>query len=155
MKIDGEWVTAEGTTLGADNGIGVAASLAVLEDDSLVHGPLELLFTVDEETGLNGARELSSDFIEGRILLNLDSEEENAFTISCAGGADTETVLPITRSGSPGGTALKVSLSGLRGGHSGIDIHTGRGNAIQLLVRMLSDADVPFQLIGLEGGSNL
>ena len=153
VKIDGEWVTAEGTTLGADNGIGVAASLAVLEDDSLVHGPLELLFTVDEETGLNGARELSSDFIEGRILLNLDSEEENAFTISCAGGADTETVLPITRSGSPGGTALKVSLSGLRGGHSGIDIHTGRGNAIQLLVRMLSDADVPFQLIGLEGGS--
>ena len=153
VKIEDDWVTAEGTTLGADNGIGAAAALAVLEDDTLVHGPLELLFTVDEETGLNGARELSPDFIKGRILLNLDSEEENAFTISCAGGADTETILPVKRSDGDGSTPLKVSLSGLRGGHSGIDIHTGRGNAIQLLARMLFDVDIPFRLIGLEGGS--
>ena len=153
VQIDGEWVTANGTTLGADNGIGAAAALALLEDNTVVHGPLELLFTTDEETGLNGARELSSDFLKGRILLNLDSEEEGSFTISCAGGADSEITLPVQRKSASGGTALKVGLTGLRGGHSGIDIHTGRGNAIQLLARMLFKLDVPFSLIDLEGGS--
>ena len=153
VQIDGDWVTAKGTTLGADNGIGVAAGLALLEDDSVVHGPLELLFTTDEETGLNGARELTPDFIQGRILLNLDSEEEGAFTVSCAGGADSLTTLPIKRKSSADGEALKVSFTGLRGGHSGIDIHTGRGNAVQLLARMLNDVETDFDLIGLEGGS--
>ena len=152
-QIEGDWVTAKGTTLGADNGIGLAASLAILEDDTIVHGPLELLFTTDEETGLNGARELPSDFLQGRILLNLDSEEEGAFTISCAGGADSDVTLPVQRKASTGGTILKIALTGLRGGHSGIDIHTGRGNAVQLLARMLYDVDVNFDLINLEGGS--
>lgn len=153
VQIEGEWVTAKGTTLGADNGIGLAAALAVLEDASIVHGPLELLFTTDEETGLNGAREIQPDFLKGRILLNLDSEEEGAFTISCAGGADSDTTLPIRRKASSGGEVLKIGLIGLRGGHSGIDIHTGRGNAIQLLARMLFNLDIPFELIDLEGGS--
>ena len=153
VQIDGEWVTANGTTLGADNGIGVAAALALLEEKSIVHGPLELLFTVDEETGLNGAQELQPDFLQGRILLNLDSEEEGSFTISCAGGADSEITLPMKRKTSTGGTVRKITLAGLRGGHSGIDIHTGRGNAVQLLARMLFNLGVPFDLIDLEGGS--
>lgn len=151
--IEGDWVTANGTTLGADNGIGLAAALVLTEDESVKHGPLELLFTVDEETGLNGARELPPDFLEGRILLNLDSEEEGAFTISCAGGADSEIVLPLDRKDSTGGTRLRIGLVGLRGGHSGIDIHAGRGNAVQLLARLLRSCDAPFELIDLEGGS--
>ncbi len=153
VQLDGEWVTAKGTTLGADNGIGVAAGLAILEDDSIVHGPLEILLTVDEETGLNGAAALESDFLKGRILLNLDSEEEGAFSIGCAGGGDSEITLPVKRASEAKGSVQKIGISGLRGGHSGIDIHTGRGNAIQLLARMLFDIDVPFQLIDLEGGS--
>lgn len=153
VMIDGEWVTADGTTLGADNGIGLAAALAVLEDDSVEHGPLELLCTTDEETGLNGARELSPDFLDGRILLNLDSEEEGAFTISCAGGADSDVTLPLKRESAGGGTGLKIALKGLRGGHSGIDIHTGRGNATQLLARILLDVNVDFKCVSLVGGS--
>ena len=153
VMIDGDWVTANGTTLGADNGIGVAASLAVLEDKDLVHGPLEMLFTTDEETGLNGANSLKSDFLKGRILLNLDSEEEGEFSIGCAGGADSEMKLPIRRGGGKGDKALKITLAGLRGGHSGIDIHTGRGNAVQLLARMLYKLDCPYQLSTLEGGN--
>jgi len=153
VQIDGDWITAIGTTLGADNGIGLATALAVLEDDSVVHGPLELLFTTDEETGLNGARELPSDFLDGRILLNLDSEEEGAFTISCAGGADSDVILSIDRTSSSGGLVFKIGLLGLRGGHSGIDIHTGRGNAIQLLARMLFDVEANFELVDLIGGS--
>jgi dipeptidase D len=152
-RIEGEWVTAEGTTLGADNGIGVAAALAVLEDSDVVHGPLELLFTTDEETGLNGANSLTSDFLKGRILLNLDSEEEGAFSIGCAGGADSDISLPVKREKAAGGDAYKIALSRLRGGHSGIDIHTGRGNAVQLLARMLFGLEVPFRLVGLEGGN--
>jgi len=151
--VEKEWVTADGTTLGADNGIGMAAALAVLEDTQLVHGPLELLFTTDEETGLNGANGLQPDFVKGRILLNLDSEEEGAFSIGCAGGGDTDISLPLSRAKEKKGLYLKVMLSGLRGGHSGIDIHTGRGNAIQLLARMLFEADAAFELVHLEGGS--
>lgn len=150
--VDGEWVTAQGTTLGADNGIGMATALAVMDDD-IVHGPLELLFTTDEETGLNGAQGLKSDFLEGRILLNLDSEEEGAFSIGCAGGGDSETLLPISREKSAVGSGFKIMLSGLRGGHSGIDIHTGRGNATQLLARMLYQLEPSVQLVNIEGGS--
>ncbi len=153
VEIDGEWVTAKGTTLGADNGIGVAAALAVLEDDSFTHGPLEFLFTVDEETGLTGANAIEPDFLRGKTLLNLDSEEEGAFFVGCAGGGDSEISLPISRKSSSEGKLLEVVLTGLRGGHSGIDIHTGRGNAVQLLAGMLFNLDVPFELIGLEGGS--
>lgn len=152
LVIDGEWITANGTTLGADNGIGMAAALAVLEDKEMVHGPLELLFTTDEETGLNGANGLKPDFLKGRILLNLDSEEEGEFSIGCAGGADSEISLQIARE-QTAGSFLKISLSGLRGGHSGIDIHTGRGNAVQLLARLLYKLEAPFKLATLEGGN--
>ncbi len=117
------WIKASGTTLGADNGIGVAALLAVMEADDLVHGPLELLFTVDEETGLTGAVALDPQAIalQGRQLLNLDSEEEHAVTIGCAGGAITRIVLPLEKAAVPeGSTVLDLRLSGLKGGHSGM-----------------------------------
>ncbi len=151
--VDGEWVTANGTTLGADNGIGMAAALAAAEDASVTHGPIELLFTTDEETGLNGANALKPDFLKGRILVNLDSEEEGTFFIGCAGGGDTEMTLQLQRNVSNKSRVLRVTLKGLRGGHSGIDIHTGRGNAIQLLARMLFDLTADFDLISLDGGS--
>jgi dipeptidase D len=150
---DGEWMKARGTTLGADNGMGIAAALAVIEDKNCVHGPLELLFTVDEETGLNGAAGLTPGELRGRILLNLDSEEEGVFFIGCAGGADTDIALPIARKSSSKGEAVKVILSGLRGGHSGLDINSGRGNALQLLARLLFRTKVPFDLVHLEGGN--
>lgn len=153
VLIEDGWVTADGTTLGADNGIGLAASLAVAEDSDCVHGPLELLFTTDEETGLNGANGIQPDFLEGRILLNLDSEEEGEFSIGCAGGADSEISLPVSRSAAAQGSTLCIKLAGLKGGHSGIDIHKGRGNATQLLARMLFETDVPFSLVSIEGGS--
>ena len=152
LVLDGEWLKASGTTLGADNGVGLAAALAVLEDDSLVHGPIECLFTMDEETGLNGAQGLDPSLLSGRFLLNLDSEEEGAFFIGCAGGGDTELILSVGRK-SASGKAVTVELKGLRGGHSGIDINTGRGNAIQLLARILVEIDVPFDLVSLDGGS--
>jgi dipeptidase D len=135
---DGEYVKATGTTLGSDNGIGVAAMLAVMEDPELVHGPLEMLFTIDEETGLTGAAGLAGDMLEGRLLINLDSEEEGVLTIGCAGGADSHAYLPLSKSSSAAGSrALRVRLSGLKGGHSGIDIHLQRGNAVRLLCRAL------------------
>jgi dipeptidase D len=153
VKLTDGWVQASGTTLGADNGVGMAAALAVLEDKNLVHGPLELLFTADEETGLNGAGGLKPGSLKGRILLNLDSEEEDAFFIGCAGGADSDITLKIKRAARAAGRRLNVTLSGLRGGHSGLDIHTGRGNAVQLLARMLFDMETPFTLVSLEGGN--
>ncbi len=151
--VEDGWVTATGTTLGADNGIGMAAALAVMDDKDAIHGPLELLFTTDEETGLNGANSLQPGFLKGRILLNLDSEEEGAFSIGCAGGADSEIVLSVKRENAPGGTGYKIMLSGLRGGHSGIDIHTQRGNATQLLARLLYQLKPSVQLVSIEGGS--
>ncbi len=149
------WVEAQGTTLGADNGIGLAACLAVMEDKSLVHGPLEFLFTVDEETGLTGANKIQKGFLKGKRLLNLDSEEEGAFTIGCAGGADSEIALPLSRKGRASGKLFQLKLFGLRGGHSGLDINQGRGNAIKLLARMLREAldEVRFDLISIEGGN--
>lgn len=151
----GEWIAAKGTTLGSDNGIGVAAALAVMEDDSLVHGPLEFLFTVDEETGLTGATKIKPDFLQGKILLNLDSEDEGVFTIGCAGGADTEIALPLQRKKEVEGELFRLKLFGFRGGHSGIDIHKGRGNAIKLLARMLWQVSKTtwFELAGMEGGN--
>lgn len=137
LKLEGEWLTAKGTTLGADNGIGVAASLAVLEDDTIMHGPLELLFTVDEETGLTGAGYLKPDFLKGRKYLNLDSEEEGVFTIGCSGGADSIMHLPAKKVATPAARVVRVKVSGLKGGHSGLDINEGRGNAIKILTRTL------------------
>jgi len=153
---EGPYLKATGTTLGADNGIGVAAMLAILDDTDLSHGPLELLFTVDEETGLTGASALAPDLLQGRRLINLDSEEENAVYIGCAGGAESVLTLPL-RSGTPPPDAdsVEVRLQGLLGGHSGGDIHLGRGNAIKLLARLLHGAalDEPFALAGFEGGN--
>ncbi len=137
---DGSWLKAEGTTLGADNGIGVAAMLALMEDDELAHGPLEFLFTVDEETGLTGAKELPTDVLESRYLINLDSEEDGVITIGCAGGGDTRTHVPLECVDVTGGSGLQVVVSGLKGGHSGVDIHLQRGNAIRILSRALSVA---------------
>ncbi len=151
----GDWISAKGTTLGSDNGIGLAAALALMEDDSLVHGPLEFLFTVDEETGLTGATKISQDFLQGKILLNLDSEDEGSFTIGCAGGADSEIHLPLKRKDETGGEPFRLKLFGLRGGHSGIDIDQGRGNAIKLLARMLWQADKKssFAMASIKGGN--
>jgi len=134
---DDAWLMADGTTLGADNGIGVAAMLALMEDKMLVHGPLEFLFTVDEETGLTGAKQLPTDVLNSRYLINLDSEEDGVITIGCAGGGDTRTYLPIQRGEEAEGKGLAIEVRGLKGGHSGVDIHLQRGNAIQILSRML------------------
>lgn len=155
---DGEWVKATGTTLGADNGIGAATLLAVLDADDLVHGPLELLFTVDEETGLTGALDLDPAALDlkGRLLLNLDSEEEGTVTVGCAGGSTSLLTLPLESAPAPHGTvALDVKLSGLKGGHSGMEIHLQRGNASKLLARVLFAAvqQAPFHLAAFSGGN--
>ncbi|WP_265942298.1 aminoacyl-histidine dipeptidase [Dechloromonas sp. A34] len=151
-----DWLAAEGTTLGADNGIGVALILAVLEDKSLVHGPLEALLTVDEEAGMGGARGLATGVLQGSQMLNLDTEEWGEFYLGCAGGLDVN----VERAGSaeplPAGyQAWQISLRGLRGGHSGVNIHEERGNAIKLLVRVLRELETrfPLRLAGLLGGS--
>lgn len=136
--MDGEYLKADGTTLGSDNGIGVAAMLAIMEATDLVHGPMEFLFTIDEETGLTGAGGLDPALLSAKQLLNLDSEEEGALTVGCAGGADTDLRLTLETLAPPANaTAHKVKLFGLNGGHSGIDIHLQRGNAVQLLARMI------------------
>jgi dipeptidase D len=155
---DGDWVKATGTTLGADNGIGAATLLAVLDSDDLVHGPLELLFTVDEETGLTGALDLDPVALglQGRLLLNLDSEEEGTVTVGCAGGSTSRLTLPLEVAPAPHGTAaLNVRLSGLKGGHSGMEIHLQRGNASKLLARVLFAAvqQTPFHLASFAGGN--
>ncbi len=153
---DGEWITANGTTLGADNGIGAAAMLAVMESKDVVHGPLELLFTIDEETGLTGASGLDDSMLEGRILLNLDSEEDGVIYIGCAGGRDTEFFLKRdSQAPTSGFVPVKVLVTGLQGGHSGLNIHEGRGNAIKLLTRMLWNLreTVDFQLAEIDGGN--
>jgi len=151
---DGEWLHARGTTLGADNGIAVAAALALLSDDSIEHPPLEALFTVDEESGLIGASKLDPELIRGRILLNLDSEEEGIFYVGCAGGQNTEGWFPVQRESAGSGVAATIAVKGLRGGHSGSEIHEGRGNAVALGARLLwrAAAKVPFRLYELSGG---
>lgn len=136
--IDGDFVKAKGTTLGADNGIGVAMGMAAMTDKSVAHPPLELLLTVDEETGLTGANKLATDLLNAKILINLDSEEEDAFTIGCAGGINTIGRFKYISDELPTeSVAYSLAVKGLMGGHSGINIHEGRGNAIALLVRIL------------------
>jgi dipeptidase D len=152
---DGEWITAADTTLGADNGIAIAYAM-VMAEDTIDRPALELLFTVDEETGLNGAKELPPDFIDGRILINLDSEDEGIFTIGCAGGIDTRITLPFSAKTVPEKKApYRLSVGKLRGGHSGIDIHKGRGNANKILARLLTaiSDQTPLRLSALKGGS--
>lgn len=136
--VDGDWVKARGTTLGADNGIGMAAALATLVDEEIKHGPLEALFTVNEEIGLEGAEHLGKDMISGKILINLDSEDDGEIFIGCAGGIDTTAVFQYKRSASPANfTYFKVSVSGLLGGHSGSDINVGRANANKVIARFI------------------
>ncbi len=138
--VDGGWVTADGTTLGADNGIGAAAILAVLEDDTLAHGPLEALFTATEETGMDGAFGLKAGLLQGDILLNLDSETEGELYVGCAGGLDANIVFDYTPAPMPaeGYEAMRLTVKGLKGGHSGIQIVTQRANANKLLFRLLN-----------------
>lgn len=154
-QIDGDYLKATGTTLGADNGIGVAAMLAIMSDNSLEHGPLEFLFTIDEETGLTGAQGLGNDLLKGRQLLNLDTEEENSLCIGCAGGGDTRVTVAIKRIAKPAGTVgLQFKLTGLKGGHSGCDIHMQKGNAVKLMVRALyaCSEKMKFNIVDIAGG---
>lgn len=152
----GGWLVAPETTLGADNGMGVALILAALEADDFAHGPLEALFTVDEEAGMGGARGLATEALRGRLMLNLDTEAWGEFYLGCAGGMDVN----VDRQGAadavpPDHAVLRIDVRGLRGGHSGVDIHEERGNAIKLLVRILRqiETSIPLRLAAFEGGS--
>ncbi|MCP4132952.1 MAG: aminoacyl-histidine dipeptidase [bacterium] len=154
--IDDEWVTAHETTLGGDNGIGVAAIMAILESGSMEHGPLEALFTVDEETGMTGVFALKQDFLSGDILINLDSEEEGELYIGCAGGIDTLVKFPVSEEKIPRSfKAFRISLTGLKGGHSGVDIGLGRSNAIKLVNRFFWEIckEIDLRIASIEGGN--
>ena len=154
--IDGDWVKAKGTTLGADNGLGVAAIMAVLEANDLKHGPLEALITKDEETGMYGAFGLKPGTVNGEILLNLDSEDEGELYIGCAGGMDVTATLEYKEvAPEEGDIAVKVTLKGLRGGHSGLEINEGRANANKLLVRFVREAVASYEarLVSWDGGN--
>jgi len=154
-RIDGEWVTANGTTLGADNGIGVAAAMAVLESTTLKHGPIEALFTIDEETGMTGAFGLKPGLLEGDILINMDSEDEGELYVGCAGGIDVSAFKSYKEEDAPAGyKAYLVLAEGLKGGHSGIDIPLGRANANKILFRFLmqAEADLKIRLSEASGG---
>jgi len=149
------WVTADGTTLGADNGIAVAMALAVMESKTIEHGPLEALFTIDEESALTGALELDSSIVDGTILFNIDSEEEGIFYIGCAGGVTTIGNMKVEEEATPGGHAsYKLQITGFKGGHSGAEIHEGRGNAVSVGARILRDINskTPIQLHQINGG---
>lgn len=148
-------ITANGTTLGADNGIAVATCLAIMADKGLDHGPLEFLFTIDEETGLTGANNLQPGFVESRILINLDSEEEGTLYVGCAGGKDTTGSWKIATEPAPAGSvAVQVSVRGLKGGHSGLEIDKGRGNAVKILARTLTViARSGARLAAIQGGN--
>lgn len=154
--VDGEWLRANGTTLGADNGIGVAAELAILASDDIEHGPVECLFTIDEETGLTGAKAIQEGFITGNILLNLDSEDEGEIFMGCAGGKDTQaTFVYEPRNTNPNMHYFVINIAGLNGGHSGGEIHKGLGNANKILVRFLYllSQSVDFALCEIDGGN--
>lgn len=156
LKIEDQWVKAEGTTLGADDGIGVAAMLAILDDPNINHGPLECLFTIDEETGLTGAFELSPGFFSGKTLINLDSEDEGELFIGCAGGIDTQATFTFEHKKPAGnGRAYTIGITGLKGGHSGDEIHLGLGNAIRIMTDFLLEASRLFDagVHRFEGGN--
>ena len=137
MYVDGDWVKAKGTTLGADNGIGVASIMTLLASTDIPHPALEALFTIDEETGMTGALELKGGLLDGQILLNLDTEADNELTIGCAGGVDVTGNGTYEQVAAKGGNAFKISVKGLTGGHSGAEIHLGRANANKLMNRIL------------------
>lgn len=144
-RIDQGWVKANGTTLGADNGIGVAAAMAALTDPKVVHGPLEALFTIDEETGMTGAKNLKKGLLKGEILINMDSEDEGELYVGCAGGVDVSATRSYKQEKTPAGmTAYKLTVKGLRGGHSGLDIHLGKANSNKLMFRFFQQAEHDF-----------
>ena len=149
--IDGDWVKAKGTTLGADNGIGAASIMAVLQSDSIQHGPFEALFTIDEETGMTGAINLEGGLLNGKILLNTDTEDEGELCIGCAGGVDTTATWEYAQE-KVTGEGFRISVTGLRGGHSGVDIALGRGNANKIMNRVLASLD-GVRIGSLIGGS--
>lgn len=154
--IDGDWVKAKGTTLGSDNGIGLASTLAVLESDNIAHPPLEVLLTMTEETGMDGALHLRRNWLQSDILINTDTEEVGEIYIGCAGGINANLSIPIQWENNTFEQSIQLTLKGLRGGHSGCDIHTGRANAIKVMARVLAKLPQntsPFQLAEIRGGS--
>ncbi|MFK8038016.1 MAG: aminoacyl-histidine dipeptidase [Crocinitomicaceae bacterium] len=153
--IDGDWVKAKGTTLGADNGMGVASAMTLLSSNDITHPPLECLFTIDEETGMTGAKKLDGSLLSGQFLLNLDTEDDDEISIGCAGGIDTNTKYSYqTESPKPNSSAIQINLKGLKGGHSGMDIHLGRGNANLLLNRLIYELSegLTIQIATFKGG---
>jgi dipeptidase D len=154
---DGDWLTADGTTLGADDGVAIAAMMALVEDESIPHGPLELLMTVAEEVGLEGANAVDGSALTGSAMINLDSEEDGVLTVGCAGSTDTWVRVEAARDAvTPGAVTLSLAAGGGLGGHSGSEIHLGRANAIKVLGRVLREAHatVPFRLVSLDGGKS-
>lgn len=155
MYIDGDWVKARGTTLGADNGLGVASIMTILASDDIPHPAIDALFTIDEETGMTGAIALQGGMLQGKILLNLDTEDDDELTIGCAGGIDVTATGSYKEESLPAGyVGRKITVKGLTGGHSGMDIHRGRGNANKLMNRLLWTAahEVGIRIAGIEGG---
>lgn len=154
MMIDGDWVTADGTTLGADNGLGVAAIMSVLESETIQHPAIEALFTIDEETGMTGAMGLQAGYLNGEILLNLDTEEDDEIDIGCAGGIDVTAGTTYNEVSTPSNTSgFKISVTGLNGGHSGMDIHKGLGNANKIMNRILFELKDLIRINEVDGGS--
>jgi len=155
MFVEGDWVKANGTTLGADNGIGVASIMALLESTTIPHPALEALFTIDEETGMTGALALKGGLLEGSIMLNLDTEDDDELTIGCAGGVDITATGTYTSEATKHNMAYKISVKGLTGGHSGMDIHRGRGNANKIMNRLLLNLtrDLTIEIASIDGGS--
>lgn len=152
---DGDWLKADGTTLGADNGVGVAASLAVMESTDIAHGPLEFAFTIDEESGLTGAAEFPGGVLKSKYFLNLDNEDKGTLCIGCSGGVKTTARRKVALRAAGTGSAWRIKVSGLKGGHSGVDIHQGRGNALRILggvLQALLDR-IPVEIAAINGGS--
>ncbi len=152
---DGDWLRAEGTTLGSDNGVGVAAALAVMESNDIAHGPLEFVFTIDEETGLTGAAEFPGGLLKSKYFLNLDNEETGTLCIGCSGGVKTTGRRKVSFVPATGNSAWRIKVFGLKGGHSGVDIHQGRGNALRILGSALQRVldGLPAQIAAVNGGS--
>ena len=152
---DGDWLKARGTTLGADNGVGVSAALAVMESSDIAHGPLEFVFTIDEETGLTGAAEFKGGVLRSKFFLNLDNEETGTLCIGCAGGVKTTGRRKVAWAKAEGDAAWRIKVSGLKGGHSGVDIHQGRGNALRVLGTVLQQvtSSLPVGVATINGGS--
>jgi dipeptidase D len=152
---DGDWLKADGTTLGSDNGVGVSAALAVMESNDIAHGPLEFAFTIDEEIGLTGASQFPGGLLKSKYFLNLDTEEEGTLCIGCAGGVNTTARRKVKLVPAGTGSACRIKVTGLRGGHSGVDIHQGRGNALRIMGGVLQDLldRLPAKLAAVNGGS--